>query len=211
MKNFDEQLLRLKQMVKLTADKDVAGLLGMTKAAFSDRKKRGAFPEDKLGALAAQRPELLIDVNYVLTGRRSQEHTLARLSQAGGRIRKVRGTRTVAEFAAQIGTTAEAVSKVEAGEEWLSNELLGRIIEHEKLSPMWLLSGEELVLEGELSHMEKVLITNYRAASAEGKKALEVQAAFFATNNATATNRAHPEPEIAVMKVAKKRAKKAES
>ena len=40
----------------------------MTKAAFSARKKRGVFPEKELYALAAKRPELGLDVDYVLTG-----------------------------------------------------------------------------------------------------------------------------------------------
>lgn len=68
MKKFDEQLLRLKQAVKLTEDQDVAVLLGLSKAAFSDRKKRDAFPEDKLWALATRRPDLMIDPMYVLMG-----------------------------------------------------------------------------------------------------------------------------------------------
>lgn len=68
MKKFDEQLLRLKQIVKLTEDQDVAVLLGLSKAAFSDRKKRDAFPVDKLWALATRRPELRIDPMYVLMG-----------------------------------------------------------------------------------------------------------------------------------------------
>ncbi len=46
----------------------MADALGMTKAAFSARKKRGSFPVDKLKALAADRPELGLDVKYVLTG-----------------------------------------------------------------------------------------------------------------------------------------------
>lgn len=70
MNKFESQLLRLKQTVGITADQDVAALLGMSKAAFSDRKKREAFPDDKLGALAAKRPDLRIDVAYVLTGER---------------------------------------------------------------------------------------------------------------------------------------------
>ena len=202
MKIFEEQLLRLKQIAKLTADQDVAALLGMTKEAFFQRKKRDAFPEDKLWALAKQRPELVIDAAYVLTGQHSQDHVRAKLSQVGARIRKVRGTRTVAQFAEQIGTTAKVVSKVEAGEEWISNELLTRIIEHEKLSPMWLLSGEESAAVGELTHMEKVLITNYRAASAEGQKALEVQAAFFAGNNVEAKTPAPAAPAFEIDLVA---------
>lgn len=68
MENFDQQLLRLKQALGVTSDQDVAAALGLTKAAFSDRKKRGSFPEEKLYALAAKRPELHLDVLHVLAG-----------------------------------------------------------------------------------------------------------------------------------------------
>lgn len=69
MRDFDAKLLRLKQATGLTADQDVAALLGMTKAAFSDRKKRDAFPEEKLYAIAAQKPDAKLEVRYILTGR----------------------------------------------------------------------------------------------------------------------------------------------
>ena len=85
MKYFDEQLLRLKQAVKLTDDQDVAALLGMTKAAFSGRKKRGAFPEDKLFALATRRPDLHLDVLHILAGNKKDvaiQLTLAELEAA---------------------------------------------------------------------------------------------------------------------------------
>jgi len=68
MKIFDACLLRLKQAARVTSDQDVAELLGMTKASLSERKRRDSFPADKLRALAQQRPELGIDVGYVLTG-----------------------------------------------------------------------------------------------------------------------------------------------
>lgn len=68
MRIFDACLLRLKQAVKATDDQEVAELLGMTKAAFSDRKRRDSFPADKVRALAQQRPDLGIDVEHVLTG-----------------------------------------------------------------------------------------------------------------------------------------------
>ena len=69
MRDFDSQLLRFKQSVHVTADQDAAHLLELSKAAFSDRKKRDSFPSDKLYALAARRPDLKIDVDYVLTGK----------------------------------------------------------------------------------------------------------------------------------------------
>lgn len=68
MKQFDQQLMRLKSLLGVTGDQDVAALLDMSKAAFSDRKKRDSFPEEKLRALAHRRPDLPIDVEYVLRG-----------------------------------------------------------------------------------------------------------------------------------------------
>lgn len=68
MREFDQQLLRLKQALGVTEDQGVAEALGLSKAAFADRKRRDAFPTDKLRALAGDRPELLLDVKYVLTG-----------------------------------------------------------------------------------------------------------------------------------------------
>lgn len=68
MKQFDQQLMRLKSLLGVTGDQDVAALLDMSKAAFSDRKKRDSFPEEKLRALAQRRPDLPIDVEYVLRG-----------------------------------------------------------------------------------------------------------------------------------------------
>lgn len=70
MDSFERVLLRFKEQVGLQTDKEVAALLGLSATAFGDRKKRNAFPEDKLRALAQQRPELNIDVLYVLTGDR---------------------------------------------------------------------------------------------------------------------------------------------
>lgn len=49
-------------------DRDIAALLGLSKAAFSARKARDSFPKDKLLALVSMRPDLKIDVGYVLTG-----------------------------------------------------------------------------------------------------------------------------------------------
>ncbi|RMX18994.1 hypothetical protein EBQ34_01165 [Vandammella animalimorsus] len=68
MNFFDEASLRLKQQLKVTEDKQAAETLGMTGNAWTMRKRRGSFPEKELRALAQQRPELGIDVEYVLTG-----------------------------------------------------------------------------------------------------------------------------------------------
>jgi transcriptional regulator with XRE-family HTH domain len=68
MTRFEEQLLRLKQCLGMTKDSQVAAALGMSKAAFSNRKHSGSFPEEKVVALKRSRPDL--DVMYVLTGHR---------------------------------------------------------------------------------------------------------------------------------------------
>ena len=68
MNFFEEASLRLKQQLKLTEDRQVAEAIGMTSNAWTMRKRRGAFPEKELRAAAQQRPDLQIDVNYVLTG-----------------------------------------------------------------------------------------------------------------------------------------------
>jgi len=68
MNFFDEAALRLKQQLKVTEDKQVAETLEMTGNAWTKRKLRGAFPEKELYTLAAKRPELGLDVDYVLTG-----------------------------------------------------------------------------------------------------------------------------------------------
>lgn len=71
--SFEQALLRLKEQLQVQADKDVALTLGLSATAFNDRKKRGAFPEDKLLALSARRPELGLDVGYVLGGHPMQK------------------------------------------------------------------------------------------------------------------------------------------
>lgn len=75
-KKFDWVLLRLKESLGIHEDQDVAALLGMTKAALSARKSRDSFPEDKLLALVAKRPDLNIDVAYVLTGDPARVHAV---------------------------------------------------------------------------------------------------------------------------------------
>ncbi|HBN8473966.1 TPA: bacteriophage CI repressor [Pseudomonas aeruginosa] len=77
MRDFDQQLLRLKAAARVTSDQEVAALLGMSKAAFSDRKRRGSFPGDKVFALAKRRPDLVIDAEFVLTGSTAKDRYIA--------------------------------------------------------------------------------------------------------------------------------------
>lgn len=70
--NFGEALSRLKVQMGVSEDQEVAEALGLSKAAFSARKGRDSFPEKELRALLNERPELPIDVDYVLTGRQQK-------------------------------------------------------------------------------------------------------------------------------------------
>ncbi|MDR3087975.1 MAG: helix-turn-helix domain containing protein, partial [Azoarcus sp.] len=78
MTGFSEKLLRLKQQLGVTTDKEAAELLGLQEKAFNARKRRNSFPETELYALAAKRPELGINVDCVLTG--ITRHSHARLA-----------------------------------------------------------------------------------------------------------------------------------
>ncbi|MDE3995312.1 helix-turn-helix domain-containing protein [Glaesserella parasuis] len=70
MNSFTEKLLRLKNELKIQDDKDIAEILGLGVKAFSARKSRGSFPEKELFALKAKRPELNLDMDYILLGTR---------------------------------------------------------------------------------------------------------------------------------------------
>ena len=76
MNFFDEAALRLKQQLQVKTDKEVAEALGLSAVAWVGRKKRDNFPEVELYALAAKRPDLKINVEYVLTGRAPQPMTM---------------------------------------------------------------------------------------------------------------------------------------
>jgi len=65
---FRAQLDRLRTALAVREDQEVASMLEMTKAALSARKARGSFPEKELRALAQRRPDLGINVDFVLNG-----------------------------------------------------------------------------------------------------------------------------------------------
>jgi len=89
---FSEAALRLKQELKVSEDKQVAEALGMSSNAWTMRKRRAAFPEKELRALAQRRPELRLDVEYVLTGYRHElQQRLGAVRVATERAAKVPG------------------------------------------------------------------------------------------------------------------------
>lgn len=65
---FDEATLRLKQQLKMTEDRQVAAALSLSEGAWKMRKKRDSFPVKEVFALAAQRPELGLDPDWIMTG-----------------------------------------------------------------------------------------------------------------------------------------------
>ena len=71
MNLFSECMDRLKPALRVSKDQEVAAALGLSKTAFSERKKRGSFPDRELRKLAMERPDLGIDVDYVLTGQQA--------------------------------------------------------------------------------------------------------------------------------------------
>lgn len=71
MQSFKSSLDRLKHELRVSKDSEVAARLGMSKTAFSERKKRESFPEREVVRLSSQNPELDLDVTYVLTGTRA--------------------------------------------------------------------------------------------------------------------------------------------
>ncbi|MFQ1022754.1 helix-turn-helix domain-containing protein [Avibacterium paragallinarum] len=68
MKTFTDILNRLKTELSVTMDKDIAEFLGMTKSAFAERKRRDVFPEEALRLADLRRPDLKLNVEYILTG-----------------------------------------------------------------------------------------------------------------------------------------------
>ena len=175
--SFLERMNRLKTALGLSKDKEVAAALGMSDKALNARKARGSFPERELRSLGQARPELALDVDYVLSGKRSPGHMTAKLKSAGERLRLVRGTRTIQEFASQLEIDPGYLEQVETAAQWLSHELLARVVDQESISPMWLLSGELPRLDAELSPLEIVLIDNYRHLEPAQQAKLRQQAA----------------------------------
>ncbi len=68
MNIFENSLLRLKEQLGVPTDKEAAELLGLSDKALNARKRRDSFPTKEVFALAAQRPELGLDPDWIVTG-----------------------------------------------------------------------------------------------------------------------------------------------
>lgn len=73
MTEFEEITQRLKTELNVSSEGEVAKFLGMTHSAFSERKKRNSFPDDKLIEIVYSDPTKLqqIDLNWVLRGQQT--------------------------------------------------------------------------------------------------------------------------------------------
>lgn len=181
---IERAVLRLKEMVNVKTDKDIAGLLGMDVSAFNKRKKRNSFPERELLALAEARPELGIDTHYVLTGQRLKDSAAESIRGLPERVREIRGTLSEAEFASAWGIGPEQLAQVESGQRPPSADLLKRLAVVYPDDATYLLTGMRPKVDRPVTAREVVLVTNYRACSDEGREALLAQAAFLAQYNA---------------------------
>lgn len=99
MKNFIDIANRLKLVLKLDKDGDIAEFLEMSQPAFAGRKKRNSFPEEQLRLIATKHPELNLDIEYILNGnshhqdekRQIQYETIQQLA-SGTKIEQSQGT-----------------------------------------------------------------------------------------------------------------------
>ncbi len=103
MQSFERSLERLKHELRVSKDSEVAAKLGMSKTAFSERKKRGSFPEREVLRLIADSPDLDLDVTYVLTGARASVHMREHFTAL---------TKTVLDMEPDGGLLSGALSKV---------------------------------------------------------------------------------------------------
>lgn len=93
--------MRLKQALGFTEDRQVADFLGMSAAALSERKRRNSFPEERLFTVASQRPEVKLDVPFVLTGAVQPAHA-SESASALGRLVAAEPDEKLAAFASEL-------------------------------------------------------------------------------------------------------------
>lgn len=181
MNSFPDVLSRLKHLLRVSKDNEVALILGMTKTAFAERKRRGSFPDRELRQLAAERPDLEIDVDYVLNGATAKDTAARMLANFGPRLREVRGDQSPAKFAKLIGVSTADLAALEAGKRKPTTDEVMRLQKAHPERPVnWLLGGEAPQLDSPPSDLEVILLRNYRASDEQGRAALREQAAFYA-------------------------------
>ncbi|TNG92230.1 hypothetical protein FHQ28_08665 [Pasteurellaceae bacterium USgator11] len=192
MNSFENKLGRLKSELNMlnADDKDIAEILGMQGKAFSARKKRDSFPEKELFALHAKRPDLNLNVNYILAGTRKVKEKRITLSEIGGRIQEERVAceYSLSDFAQKMGIDDAQQARIESNQEIpdfeyllhlakirfdVSYILFGNISERPKNS----LSGTTFIemmehIKTAKNDDELDVLLAYRTANEKGKLAL---------------------------------------
>lgn len=165
MNFFENASLRLKQQLGSSLDRDVAAALNISPRAWAGRKRSGSFPEVQLRALAQRRPDLKIDVDYVLTGRTIEQRAMAMAERVRHR--------------AAEGTAGEGIYTGTA------QEVMDYITRHPDADPLYV-AGACATAEAhqQLSHSEDVLVRNYRCSAADDREVLRHLAVFFAKRHA---------------------------
>jgi hypothetical protein len=153
---FQGQLERLKKTLGVKKDQEAAKALGLSKAALSARKARGVFPEKELYTLSAKRPELALDVLYILTGERRE------------------GLDKAATAMFEAMTTSDAVEDMDGEERAGFYKSMGRAVRNQKDDfPM---ASEPSTGHGDrrvLSRRAAALLDNYEHLSEDDKRNLE--------------------------------------
>ena len=107
---FNSALSRLKEGLGLSKDKEIAEALGLSDKALNARKTRDSFPETEVLALSARRPELRLDVTYILTGERVSETQRQQLAVLAAAIEKTGNS----ELAQQLANAHRTIGATQA-------------------------------------------------------------------------------------------------
>lgn len=161
---------------------DLAARIGLSRKSQVNYESGAREPD---AGYLARLSELGADVNFIVTGAPAagavQRTAASPLDNFGARLREVRGERTGAAFAAEVGISAQETAALEANEARPSHDVFKRIIAtHHEQSPAYLAGTSPAVSVQQVSELEAILVHNYRAASAEGKESIRRLAAFSA-------------------------------
>jgi transcriptional regulator with XRE-family HTH domain len=176
MNFFSEIVARLKYELHVSKDMEVADALGLSKSAFSERKRRGEFPEKKLWALAESRPELNLDVGYVLNGiKRSHatpEKSLLEIIDRFLLVYNVNSEQADEALSLPPGTIDKALSlELAAAPDHLSAG--GGKTKYPTAHPRAATMASDTDAKKHLPPREAALLDNYNHLSEEDKRALE--------------------------------------
>lgn len=135
--DFGAIILRLMQLKGFTQEFQVAELLGYSRTAFSQRKKRGSIPVDKIAIICDQEGW---DLKWILygggEGKRIQAYRMSLRSKVG-------------EFAKSIGIQTGSLLDIENQKVQPSTELIEAIIKHTDICPEWLSAGVGAMRKGD--------------------------------------------------------------